>query len=63
MVCPECNEDVGELFGDPRTPPLETAPCLCKDCAINAYDDVIYEAQETLADAQRAQENLSKGAD
>jgi hypothetical protein len=46
MECMECGEEVDRLYEDPRTPPLDTDPCLCVgccegeiDCLIDALED------------------------
>jgi len=48
MKCLECGYEKG-IHDDPRTPPLETEPCLCADCFEMALTDCLEEAYENVA--------------
>lgn len=43
--CLECGETAEKLYEDPRTPPLEIAPCLCAPCARECLDHMIEELE------------------
>ena len=53
-TCMECEEKAEELHDDPRTPPLEIEPCLCRECFINAASDEIDEYEEKIASLKKA---------
>ena len=55
MRCQECGEvRKKRLHRDPRTPPLDTKPCLCDDCAIAAEEQV---AEDLRVSAQGHEDN------
>ena len=37
-----------KLYHDPRTPPLDTEKCLCKECYIGAIEDEISEHENDI---------------
>jgi hypothetical protein len=39
--CMDCCESTPLLYEDPRVPPLDIEPCLCRDCALGNLDEVI----------------------
>lgn len=54
IECAECGPDGieihgEELFKDPRHPPLELEPCLCRGCYIAALEDLGSDAEDTAA--------------
>jgi hypothetical protein len=51
-LCEECGE-ADPQFNDPRSPPLEIEPCLCRDCFIAAAGDAIAEIIDDVADDVR----------
>ncbi len=48
MKCQECERVRIVLKEDPRTPPLDTEPCLCTDCYESAADDVVAELEDHI---------------
>lgn len=50
MICQNCEESVRKLVRDPRDPPLDTGPCLCKECYEIAAQDVIDELEGRIED-------------
>ena len=57
MMCVECL-DTKAVSEDPRDPPLDLGGCLCKDCGISAYDEVIEETQDYIKELQRQRREL-----
>tara|TARA_Y100000310_G_scaffold195873_1_gene195887 strand:- start:4928 stop:5113 length:186 start_codon:yes stop_codon:yes gene_type:complete len=51
-TCSACNNKTKELHTDPRTPPLEEEPCLCRGCTLAAWEYVAEEHQENLLEAR-----------
>jgi len=62
-TCSECDKEVGDLYRDPRTPPLRIHFCLCAECAHLAYDEVISKAEFLIENSYRAQEHIAMGDD
>ena len=62
--CAECGECEAK-FEDPRDPVLDYEACLCRGCAIAAYNDEIANAEEAIRalyqQADRAGLKLAKG--
>jgi len=51
MKCLEC-EDAKAEYDDPRDPPLGLNECLCPDCALAAWQDVLAEAEDRVSEAK-----------
>ena len=48
-TCQECGVTRRrKLFEDPRDPPIDDEPCLCKDCYLAALDDEIEAARSRI---------------
>jgi len=60
MKCQDCDEDVKELYPDPRDPPLDDMPCLCGGCLGNAVDEKIAELQDEIATLQEIKQEVLK---
>jgi hypothetical protein len=45
MKCVEC-DGVAATELDPRDPPVELGACLCADCCLSVYEDMIAELSE-----------------
>jgi len=62
--CFECGllrEDTDEewrLFNDLRDPPLDTEPCLCKDCYINIINECIDDYEQAILELNALKEKL-----
>jgi len=56
MECWECGQEVGELYDDHRSPPLDIDQCLCIDCAESAAEEAIEEHQNAI---DRIQESIT----
>jgi len=59
--CWSCGEEILEKedwYPDPKTPPLDTDDCLCKDCCIGHLDEVIEEMTEELQRLSARKQNL-----
>ncbi len=54
MKCQECDNNVRRLYDDPRTPPLDTEACLCRDCLQTAAEECIEECEEAIAELKRS---------
>lgn len=50
MKCFDCDSKTDRLFDDPRVPPLDTEPCLCRDCLRTAAEEMIEECRNTIAE-------------
>lgn len=51
MRCEYCTSTGHKrLYPDPRTPPLDTEDCLCKDCAIVGLEEEIENAEQRVED-------------
>lgn len=46
-TCLECGEEEAK-HKDPKTPPLDTNPCLCNGCFMAHCDEVIEELEDDL---------------
>ena len=57
--CIECNA-TGVVALDPRDPPLAVNECLCRDCALSAYDDLIEERETELTALKNTRELLER---
>lgn len=52
MKCMECNE-AKAVANDPRNPPLDEDPCLCRDCVVDALDDAIGDLEQEIEDLKK----------
>lgn len=60
MKCLEC-VDGRALFDDPRSPPLSTKSCLCRDCYIMVLEETETEQEIDLAETQARLQRLRCG--
>ena len=59
MRCAECDLVEGTRFDDPRDPPIEEYPCLCRSCYKAALEALIDEAEIDLAGMKETLSRLS----
>ena len=58
--CLECGNITKFLLDDPRTPPLETKPCICQGCMIGILEEQIDELLNQLNETRGLKRKLER---